>query len=157
MSNRWYNVVVLVKLYFGLKTNWYHSFWQLILLTETRLCKKMQQEFHLLGFGYQLLNYDRISYKIWWRLVKQGKNVYRITYWTFVCTINPLNSTLIPYLYPTPYIYSLKTFVYIYIPSGNNVIRLKKRRCNFTSQRFLIKLLSVHSISTMSSGRFSQS
>jgi hypothetical protein len=42
--------------------------------------------------------------------------------------INHLKSTLIPYpLYPTPYIYSLRTFVYIYqiyiyIPSGINCV-----------------------------------
>ena len=57
-----------------------------------------------------------------------------------MCTINPLNSTLIPYpLYPTPYIYSLRTFVYIYqiyiyTPSGiklnikQNLVLLRRKR-----------------------------
>ena len=46
MSNRWYNVVVLVRLYFGLRTYWYHSFQQLILLAETKVCKQKRQDFH---------------------------------------------------------------------------------------------------------------
>ena len=46
-----------------------------------------------------------------------------------MCTINPLNCTLIPYpLYLTPYIYSLRIFVHIY-PQGlyRNKQRIKKQ------------------------------
>jgi hypothetical protein len=56
--------------------------------------------------------------------------------------INPLNSTLIPYpLYPTPYIYSLRTFVYIYqiyiyIPSG-----IKICHCNLREK---VKVRLIH-------------
>ena len=62
-------------------------------------------------------NYNRISYKIWRQLFKQGRNVYRITYWTFLCTINPLNSTLIPNP-PIPYpLYIFFKDLRIYIPN----------------------------------------
>ena len=47
MSNWWYNEVVLLRLYVGLSTYWYHySFKQLILLAETKICKQKRQDFH---------------------------------------------------------------------------------------------------------------
>jgi hypothetical protein len=67
-------------------------------------------------------NFDRIMYKIWRRLVIQGRNVERITKWT----LNPLNFTT-SYYYPTPYTphpILLRTFVYKYTSGISSLTRL---------------------------------